>query len=73
MGDNANKNKRKIYAIIVAAALFVVVVVVFSAINLMMSATLDIVVTPLSAEIKINGKVYQNGIYKCLLSKSNLF
>ena len=61
-------NKKKKTKILVGIVAFVMVVLMvtlgFLLVDLKYSATLDIVVAPISAEVKIDGKVYENGTYK---------
>lgn len=63
---NKEKNKVMWLAGICGAlvVLIIVISVIFIIINAGKTATLDIVVAPVTAEVKIDGKTYKNGTYK---------
>ena len=60
------KKKTKLIVILIGCAigLLVIALAIFSIIKAKYSASLDILVAPLSAKITIDGNEYQNGLYK---------
>lgn len=65
MEDLERKKIRKfIYLAILGVLVIIGISVYFIIRNIQMNATLDLLVTPLSAKIEINGRIYKNGEHK---------
>lgn len=65
MEDIERKKIRKLIYVAVAGALVIIGVSAYFIIrNIQMNATLDLLVAPVSAEVKINGRTYNNGKHK---------